>query len=159
MNLRRRPCQEQPLLGMSERQASRGEGSYFLGRLLPEGPLLAPRSRLDDADTCGKTSLDGPLGSQSETNSRQHWKKKACDGDPRDLDSNPALGPWTSHFSLDMGFLLCKSLRDISRASLKSPECWWLFSASPRDLFNFFFLINCQHFKIWRALENLEILL
>lgn len=159
MNLRRRPCQEQTLLGMSEHQASWGEGSCFLGRLLPKVPPLAPRSRLDDADTCGKTSLDGPLGNQSETDSREHWEKKACDADPRDLDSNSALGPWTSHFSLDMGFFLCKPLKDISTASLKSPEYWWLFHASPPDLFNFFFLINCQHFKIWRALENLEILL
>lgn len=138
MNLRRPPCQEQPILGMHECQASRGEGSCFLGRLLPEVPPLAPQLSLDDADTCVKTSLDGPLGSQPETDSRQHWEKKACDGDPRDLDSNPALGPWTSHFSLDVGFLLCKPLKDISTASLKSPECWWLFNSSPPDLFNFF---------------------
>lgn len=127
------------------------------GRLLPEVPPLAPRLRLDDADSCGKTSLDGPCGGQSETDSREHWEKKACDADPRDLDSNSALGPWTSHFSLDIGFLLCKLFKDISTASLKSPEYWWLFNANPPDLF--FFLINCQHFKIWRALENLEILL
>lgn len=85
-------------------------------------------------------------------------EKRDCDGRHGDLGSNPALGSWTSHFSLDLGFLISKPQRHKHSIS-QVPRKLVAFQLQPSDVPKKLFSNELQTFQnLECSHENLEIL-